>query len=112
MAPARLERLKTAVAEATMNAMEHGNKYDPDRPVHLALYRSPRQIKVTITDEGHGSGPRAAVTPDLDAKLAGTQSPRGWGLFLIKNMVDEMHVDDGDGEHVVTLVMHLSDPKE
>ena len=28
----RLERLKTAVAEATMNAMEHGNKYKPEVP--------------------------------------------------------------------------------
>ena len=34
--PARLERLKTAVAEATMNAMEHGNEYRADRPVRSA----------------------------------------------------------------------------
>ena len=29
LAPSRLERLRTATAEATMNAMEHGNRYDP-----------------------------------------------------------------------------------
>ena len=33
ISPARLERLKTATAEATMNAMEHGNRYDPGCPV-------------------------------------------------------------------------------
>jgi len=35
---------------------------------------------------------KTAVTPDLEAKMAGEQSPRGWGQFLIQNMVDEMHV--------------------
>ena len=30
-----LERLKTAVAEATMNAMEHGNRYREEAPVLL-----------------------------------------------------------------------------
>jgi len=30
-----LEKLKTAVAEVTMNAMEHGNRYYPDVPVKI-----------------------------------------------------------------------------
>src|SRR4051794_33867856 len=33
----RMEQLKTAVAEATMNAMEHGNHYDPQIPVTLQI---------------------------------------------------------------------------
>jgi hypothetical protein len=33
MPEARLKRLETAVGEATMNAMEHGNEYRADRPV-------------------------------------------------------------------------------
>ena len=46
-------------------------------------------------------------TPDLDAKLAGDQSPRGWGLFLIKNMVDEMNVYQDESHHTIELVMNL-----
>ena len=34
---ARLERLKTATAEATMNAMEHGNGYDPALDVRIVV---------------------------------------------------------------------------
>ena len=45
--------------------------------------------------------------PDLEAKLAGLQSPRGWGLFLIRSMVDEMNVTEDDVHHTVELVMHL-----
>src|SRR3954470_23917125 len=36
----RLDRLGTAVAEATMNAMEHGNEYRADRPVSIRVLRS------------------------------------------------------------------------
>ena len=32
-----LERLKTAVAEATMNAMEHGNHYRAELPVIIEV---------------------------------------------------------------------------
>ena len=37
MEPGRMERLKTAVAEATMNAIEHGNGNEPDKPVEIEV---------------------------------------------------------------------------
>ena len=43
--PARLERLKTAVAEATMNAMEHGNEYRADRPVSIRVIHTPERVE-------------------------------------------------------------------
>ncbi len=103
----RLEKLKTAVAEATMNAMEHGNQYDPDKPVKIAVTVSETAVHVYITDQGSGNPVDTAVTPDLDAKLAGEQSPRGWGLFLIKNMVDELNVTYDETQHTIELVMGL-----
>jgi anti-sigma regulatory factor (Ser/Thr protein kinase) len=105
----RLEKLKTAVAEATMNALEHGNKYDPDKPARLKVFVEENSVRITITDEGGGAQVETAVTPDLEAKLAGEQSPRGWGLFLIQNMVDEMRVHQDDHHHTIELVMHLAD---
>jgi anti-sigma regulatory factor (Ser/Thr protein kinase) len=102
-----VERLKTAVAEATMNAMEHGNGYRAELPVRIAVLVSPSELAVRIIDQGSGGGLAPAV-PDLEAKLAGLQTPRGWGLFLIKHMVDEMQISDQDGEHTVTLITHLN----
>lgn len=103
----RLEKLKTAVAEATMNAMEHGNKYQADVPVRIKILTAPDAIAVHITDQGGGAPIPDAETPDLEAKLAGMQSTRGWGLFLIQNMVDEMHVHHDDAHHTIELVMRL-----
>src|SRR4029453_8064126 len=83
-----LERLKTAVAEATMNAMEHGNKYRAEVPVEVMVLVEDQDLMVRITDRGSGPPPsQGGDTPDLEAKLEGMQTPRGWGLFLIKRMV-------------------------
>ncbi len=109
--PPRLEKLKTAVAESTMNAMEHGNKYATDRLVQIRVTTANSTVGVHITDEGGGQEIAATETPDLDAKLTGEQSPRGWGLFLIKNMVDEMHVHDDGVHHTIELIMSLEGGK-
>ena len=103
-----LERLKTAVAEATMNAMEHGNHYRPEVPVELQVLATDHDLLVRITDRGSGPPPKEdADAPDLLAKLEGMQTPRGWGLFLIKSMVDEMNITGDEGHHMVELVVHI-----
>ena len=134
--PARLDRLKTAVAEATANAIEHGHRGRPDLAVDIEVYREGDQVVVTIADQGPavhgGNGDRPddgdrpegrngaegrnrpeergwpedqAEVPDLARKLAGEQEPRGWGLFLIRHMVDAMDVVTRDGRHIVRLAM-------
>ncbi len=102
----QVDRLKTAVAEATMNAMEHGNRYNPDKPAAITVAAAANTVRICITDQGGGPPVPTADAPDLEAKLAGTQSPRGWGLFLIKNMVDEMHIHHDDHHHTIELIVH------
>ncbi len=105
----KIDRLKTAVAEATMNAMEHGNKYDESLPVLIEVSRDDSALTVSITDRGGDQPIAAAEMPDLTAKLAGLQSPRGWGMFLIQNMVDEMRIVADETHHTVNLVIHLAE---
>jgi serine phosphatase RsbU (regulator of sigma subunit)/anti-sigma regulatory factor (Ser/Thr protein kinase) len=106
----RLEQLKTAVAEATMNAMEHGNHYQPEKPVSIQVLASQKALSVHVKDHG---GTRTLPAhpdieaPDLEAKLAELQTPRGWGLFLIKNMVDEMRISNDASHHTIELIMYL-----
>ena len=104
--PARLERLKTAVSEAAMNAIEYGSQGDPDVPVDIVVETTADAIVVRITDRAlSGAVPTDAETPDIERKLAGEQKPRGWGLFLIKNMVDSMDVTSDGSTQTVTLTM-------
>ena len=111
--PARLERLKTAVGEATMNAIEYGSQGRPEIPVDLEVEARPDSVIVRITDRAlSGAVPDNAETPDIDLKLVGAQKPRGWGLFLIKNMVDSMDVTSDGSTQTVTLTMARKEPTD
>lgn len=107
--PAQLARLETAVAEATMNAIEHGNHNRPELPVEVRLLATESAVRVLITDLGGDPHLPAADTaaPDLAAKLAGLDSARGWGLFLIRSMVDAVtSTSDGD-RHTLELAIEV-----
>ena len=113
ISPARLERLKTAVSEATMNAIEYGSQGRADVPVDLEVEATPEAVIVRITDRAlSGAVPDDAETPDIDLKLAGAQKARGWGLFLIQNMVDSMDVTGDGSTQTVTLTMARKEPSD
>ncbi len=106
LSPARLERLKTAVSEAAMNAIEYGSQGRPEVPVDIVVETTAEAVVVRITDRAlSGVVPDDAEAPDIERKLAGEQKPRGWGLFLIKNMVDSMDVTTDGSTQTVTLTM-------
>ncbi len=106
LSPARLERLKTAVSEAAMNAIEYGSQSRAEIPVDVEVETTVESIIVRITDHAlSGAIPDDAEVPDIERKLAGEQKPRGWGLFLIKNMVDSMDVTSDGDTQTVTLTM-------
>ncbi len=109
---ARLEKLKTAVAEATMNAIEHGNGNHAEIPVEVEVSQDGDEIIVAISDQGGDAtagdaqaGSTPAEEPDLLKKLDGAQNPRGWGLFLIRNMVDAMDITTNGQRHTIWLTM-------
>ena len=104
--PARLERLKTAVGETVMNAIEHGNENRPELDVGVEVSATDVVVSVRVTDHGGDTPMPETVTPDIEAKLAGEQSPRGWGLFLVEEMVDEVRSTSEGGSHTIELVMN------
>ncbi|MGL6279992.1 MAG: ATP-binding SpoIIE family protein phosphatase, partial [Gaiella sp.] len=103
----QLDQLKTAVSEAAMNAIEHGNQGRADLSVEVDVEATGGVLTVRIADHGLAGPVGEAETPDLELKLEGLQKPRGWGLFLIENMVDELRVTEAEGRHTVELVVNL-----
>jgi anti-sigma regulatory factor (Ser/Thr protein kinase) len=112
--PERLDRLKTAVAEAVTNAAEHGNHGRAELPVEIEVSQHGRELVITVSDQGGQDGPGnpedQAEVPDLARKLAGQQGPRGWGLFLIRHLVDAVDVTSSAGRHTVRLTMSAGAP--
>jgi serine/threonine-protein kinase RsbW len=103
----RIEDLKTAVSEACLNAIEHGNRMDASVRVGIRLVAGASQLQVTVRDQGEGFGP--VPQPDIDAKIAGREPARGWGIFLIKNLVNEVQFATraGGGGNEIRMLIHL-----
>jgi hypothetical protein len=90
-----------------MNAMEHSYGYDPEKRVKINVHTSPESVSVLITDYGGEGSIPEETHPDLEAKLAGVESTRGWGLYLMRKMVDEVNITREGNAQVVDLVMYL-----
>ena len=103
----RIEDLRTAVEEACMNAIEHGNREDDNVKVLIELIADASKLQVDVHDRGKGI--RGEVQkPDIDAKMARKQKARGWGLFLIQNLMDEVEFDwSPETGNVTRMVIHL-----
>ena len=103
----RIEDLKTAVAEACINAIEHGNNLNDLLTVGVVLSTSDDQLEVKVIDDGAGINANP-VAPDIDRKVHGEEDPRGMGMFLIQALVDEAEWHKGPpGKSFVRLVIKL-----
>ncbi len=106
--PERVEDLKTAVSEACLNAMEHGNKCHPDKRVVVTMNYEEGVFSVTVVDEGEG----IEVLPedhDIEEKIENLETPRGLGIFLIKNLVDQVEFNKMTNEgHTVRMEIKLT----
>lgn len=103
----RVEDVKSAVAEACINSMEHGNQLNEALKVGVLLSVSDGTLEIKVTDEGSGNAGSVQV-PDIDKKMSGDESPRGMGMFLIQSLVDEAEwkVNPDHGGYT-RLVIHL-----
>jgi len=87
--PGRIEDLKTVIAEAAINAMQHGNKWRPDAEVHIRFCFFDDAIQIFVTDEGEGVK-EVLPWPDIDRIVDQLDSPAGFGVFLIRQLADEV----------------------
>ena len=87
LAPDRVEDLKTIVAEAATNAMEHGNGGRAEAHVTVRLEMIEDAIKVTVSDEGNGFE-MTERDPDIERIIYEKEAPVGFGLFLIRRLAD------------------------
>ncbi len=109
----RVEDLKTAVAEACINAIEHGNRLNEKLSVGVVLRADTDKLEVKVMDDGKGITTQP-VKPDIDRKMHGEEDARGMGMVLIQALVDEAEwVTGSDGKSsYVRLVIKLNKEAE
>lgn len=76
-----------AVTEAVNNAIQHGNKYDPEKMVHITYEIETDQVSFVIKDEGTGFDYMNLPDPTDPENL---EKPTGRGVFLMKHLADQI----------------------
>ena len=101
----RIEDLKTVVSEAAINAMQHGNRGRPETEVKITFTYQDDTIQVAVMDEGDGIKSTPAK-PDIDRIMNNLDPPIGFGVYLIKQLADEVEFNiKTEGGHGLRMVI-------
>ncbi len=104
MDPDRIDELRLAVQEAFINASEHSGASDGRVYVSLALMGGGDRaevVQVTVRDTGVGF-PEPVLRGTMRNE-EGRPRKRGWGLTLIRRLVDEVEIESGTHGTVVVM---------
>ena len=83
--PHRYHDMLVAVTEAVNNAIIHGNKLDPSKPVTIDVQTDTHELIFIVCDCGLGFDPSSIPDPRLPENIL---REGGRGVFLIKNLAD------------------------
>ena len=99
-----IARISMAVREATINAVLHGNAYDPAKKVGFQLERTRDSLVITITDQGQGLDPSKIPDPLAPENL---MKQSGRGIFLIRAFMDEVQIRQLHPGTELKLIKHV-----
>ena len=97
--PEAINQIKTAIVEACINASEHS--FSPDRKIYQRFRVESDKLVITISSRGVVPSNLAAQNPEQGTQLDESEAVkerRGWGLKLIRSLMDEVEferVDEG-----------------
>jgi serine/threonine-protein kinase RsbW len=96
--------IRLALEEALINAARHGNKLDKNKEIYLKVKVLPQSIELEIKDQGNGFDYKKLPLPTDEQNLEKTS---GRGVFLIKELMDEVEfLDGGSRIKMVKFVKH------
>jgi serine/threonine-protein kinase RsbW len=104
----RVEDLKLAISEAVNNAIDHGNQGEAGKLVAVVFEIDGEKLEIRISDEGAGPGvERLDISRRVvdEANLEAGQL-RGFGMYLISELVDDLEVSSSHRGTVLTLRLY------
>jgi serine/threonine-protein kinase RsbW len=97
-------RIAMAVREAAVNAVLHGNAYDPGKKVTLDFEKTGKDLVITIRDQGKGLDLSTIPDPLAPENLMKTS---GRGIFLIRSFMDEVQIHPSHTGTEIKLIKHV-----
>ncbi len=80
-------KILVATMEAVNNAIQHGNKSNPEKYVEVEILLGNKDVTVVVTDEGKGFDPKNVPDPTRPENI---EEINGRGVFLMSKLADRM----------------------
>jgi serine/threonine-protein kinase RsbW len=97
--PKAINQIKTALVEACINASEHS--HSPDRKIYKRFVVEDDRITITVANRG-------LRLKDKELRvIEPSEGRRGWGLRLMRSLMDEVRVEQSDDGTRITMVKKL-----
>ena len=93
--------ISMALIEACINAFEH-SQTNSEVFIHFLISENKLTIKVTDTGTGFDTG--SVDIPNIESKLNTGERKRGWGVMLIKELMDSVSFESDHTGTTVTMV--------
>jgi serine/threonine-protein kinase RsbW len=95
----KIDEVKLALVEACINAFEHADCRDEQLHLTFRLGRGSKGrewLEVEVLDKGKGFDSAQVEQPTIEKSFHGHRK-RGWGLQIIKSLMDEVEITSGGG---------------
>lgn len=87
----KIDELNQAIIEACINSFEHGKS--EENKLYIKFVMNDNQLTVIIKDKGKGFNiDEVDPNPNIKNKIK-SDYKRGWGLMLIKSLMDEVEIE-------------------
>jgi serine/threonine-protein kinase RsbW len=96
-----VEAASVAMVEACLNAMEHGGGPFTVR-LRCEDQDSKKCLVIDVEDQGDGFDP-ATAPKNSASRVIGSTMKRGWGLTLIRELMDEVQIRSSPGKTLVSM---------
>jgi serine/threonine-protein kinase RsbW len=100
--PAAINQIKTALVEACINAAEHS--HSPDRRIYQKFTVEDDKIVITIANRGVKMPSEKVL--ESESRLEPTTGRRGWGLKLMRRLMDEVNFEQTDDGTRISMVKY------
>src|SRR6266480_5246475 len=86
--------IELTISESIINAIQHGNKADPNKTARLQISSNGDAIEIIVEDEGKGFTLDRVADPTDQANLL---KPSGRGILIIRSFMDEVDCSPREG---------------
>jgi len=114
MTPDRVDEVRMAVLEACINAFEHSRSEDGKVSLTFSVLGEgvvAEKLQIRVQDAGVGFNPSHVKDPNIQDKLKAA-SKRGWGLKIIRGLMDEVDIRSNDDGTTVIMSKYRAERGE